>query len=147
MPKDAIRIKVKLADRRAITAEIVDAVDEVVKQSAFQIEGLTKRNIVEMQAVDTGFLLNSTYTRTSAGSTLDEARARASAKAPGRRVDAGRSGGRPKGRAEIVVGAEYANHVHTGVRGRPGREFLFQALTEEAPELERGLRGLFRPKR
>jgi len=60
-----------------VTVVIEDATDEALAALAFQIEGLTKRNIQQNGQIDTGFMLNSVYSITPEGSGYAEARAEA----------------------------------------------------------------------
>ena len=48
------------------------ATDEVLHALALQVEGVTKRNIVSNNQVDTGFMLNSVYSASEKGSTFGE---------------------------------------------------------------------------
>ena len=48
------------------------ATDEVLHALALQVEGVTKRNIVSNNQVDTGFMLNSVYSASEKGDTFGE---------------------------------------------------------------------------
>lgn len=102
-----------------VLAEVQVSRDEIVNEIALQIEAETKRNIVENNQVDTGFMLNSTYTVTPQGSTFSQAKSAARAKNPKGQMGSGVSA--PEGGAAVVVGAEYA--IHQEAR----KSFLYQA--------------------
>lgn len=53
-----------------VMLRVKDATDEVLHAIALQVEGTAKRNIVDNDQVDTGFMLNSTYTESKVGSTF-----------------------------------------------------------------------------
>lgn len=102
-----------------ILAEVQVAKNAIIDEIAFQIEAETKRNIIENNQVDTGFMLNSVYTVTSGGSTFSQARS--SAKAQNPKALMGTEATAPEGGAVVAVGAEYAIHQETR------RAFLYPA--------------------
>ena len=103
-----------------ILAEVQVAKSAIIDEIAFQIEAETKRNIIENNQVDTGFMLNSVYTITSGGSTFSQARSSAKAQNP-KAAGMGAEATAPEGGAVVAVGAEYAIHQETR------RAFLYPA--------------------
>ena len=55
-----------------IMVRVENATDEVLHATALQIEGTAKRNIIDNDQVDTGFMVNSGYVETQKGSTYDK---------------------------------------------------------------------------
>ncbi len=55
-----------------VMIRVKKATDEGLHALALQVEGTTKRNIVQNDQVDTGFMLNSVYVESKAGSTFGE---------------------------------------------------------------------------
>lgn len=55
-----------------VMMRVEGATDEVLHAVALQVEGVTKRNIVSNDQIDTGFMLNSVYTESQDGSTFGE---------------------------------------------------------------------------
>lgn len=60
MHLDHVRVRVK------------EATEEGLLAVAFQIEGVTKRNIVTNDQIDTGFMLNTVYVESQKASTFDQ---------------------------------------------------------------------------
>ena len=55
-----------------VMMRVEGATDEVLHALALQVEGVTKRNIVSNNQVDTGFMLNSVYSASEKSSTFGE---------------------------------------------------------------------------
>jgi len=55
-----------------VMMRVEGATDEVLHALALQVEGVTKRNIVNNNQVDTGFMLNSVYSASEKGDTFGE---------------------------------------------------------------------------
>lgn len=55
-----------------IMVRIEDASDEALHATALQIEGTAKRNIIDNDQIDTGFMVNSAYVESQKGSTFDK---------------------------------------------------------------------------
>ena len=53
-----------------VMMRVEGATDEALHAIALQVEGVTKRNIVTNDQIDTGFMLNSVYTESQDGSTF-----------------------------------------------------------------------------
>lgn len=117
-----------------VKVTIANATEEALKKVAFQIEGVTKRNIQGNDQIDTGFMMNSVYAVFEDGSNYDQtwkpgvypvsprkhggqegeaSRKRAPERKLERNFDAG-----------VIVGAEYA--IFQELR----KPFLFPAAEE-----------------
>ena len=55
-----------------VMMRVEGATDEVLHALALQVEGVTKRNIVSNDQIDTGFMLNSVYSASEKGDTFGE---------------------------------------------------------------------------
>jgi HK97 gp10 family phage protein len=101
-------------------------VARVLMAGAFVLEGEAKKNVVDMKAVDTGFLLNSIHST----STADSGYADALSKAKQRNANATMTPEykAPKGSAAIVAGAEYAYFIEYGRSRSNARPFMRRAV-------------------
>lgn len=88
---------------------------EIVRKTVFDLEAQAKQNIVAMNAVDTGAMLNSTQ-----GAMTDEMSGR------------------------VAVGVDYGLYVHEGTRRMPGRPFLRMAGETVGGQFDKAMRGVFR---
>lgn len=55
-----------------VMLRVEDATDEVLHAVALQVEGTSKRNVVQNDQIDTGFMLNSIYSASNEGSTFGD---------------------------------------------------------------------------
>lgn len=119
-----------------------------VRAVAFNVEGKTKVQIRVMNAIDTGALVNSVYTKTYSGAWQDgqrssEAKIAADihAKRPVAEVV---ELPRPANDREAYVGPSvgYGVHVHYGAHNRAGRPFLAEAVRAAERELEAAARRI-----
>lgn len=103
-------------------------VEKAVAKAAFAVEGRAKVNIQQMEAIDTGALLNSVYTSLRDGGGED-AMAAARARNPDAQVSALP---KPPDNATAYVGpsVEYGAAVHFGTNTMAGRPYLLEALRQ-----------------
>lgn len=103
------------------------------------IEGNAKRNVVQKDIVDTGFLLNSVYTATqeqSGYSGISE---------PAERAGMLLSEERPGPKEAIVsVGAEYAIYHEMGTAGMAARPFMRPAVDESPQQIAEAIAGVLK---
>lgn len=117
----------------AIIKHLDPNVADAIAKVAFTVEGRTKVNIQQMEAVDTGALLNSVATSLKDGGNVDAAAADARSRNP----DAGITElpvPRDNHTAFVGPSVEYANEVHFGSGAMPGRPFLLNAVRDTEKE-------------
>ena len=100
----------------------------ILRTGAFNIERRAKQNVQSMHAIDTGALLNATYTITDRGSGYAQAAAQGEAK--GRKVLSDEPT-LPMFEARVVNAMEYAFFVDQGTRHMPARPFMTMAAESE----------------
>jgi len=122
----------------SVIARIKDATAEELAAFAFQIEAQAKVNIQENRQIDTGFMLNSVYTVSQAGSSYGSANKtgaynnRAGSKVK-RKIAPERS--LPKKAAAIVaVGADYA------IYQEEKKSFLYRAAQTASSEMAKDVK-------
>ena len=124
---------------------VEDATQEALAAVALQIEGLTKRNIIGNNQVDTGFMVNSVYAITEDGSVDTYSGAKSSA--GGRRSRSGRlmhekaqvdGDGGPY--SAVAVGARYA------VYQEKKKPFLEPAMDDGISQLEAQMKSAHKAK-
>lgn len=127
-----------------------DEVGNALLAGAFVLEAEAKQNVERMQAVDTGFLLNSIYSTTRRAGGHDDAMSAAKSRnaravmLPEVRLNAAE--------AAVAAGAEYAVHIEYGTARMPARPFMRQAVAAKsgdavdaiADAIDRKLRRIFR---
>lgn len=121
---------------------------DAVRAVAFSVEGKAKEQIKSLNAIDTGAMLNSVYTRTFK-SAHSEGRA-SSEGAIASRVKALNKDAVmeslpiPRGEHEAFVGpsVEYAISVHYGDARRSGRPYLQNAVNDIGRDMERHFRNV-----
>jgi len=90
-----------------VLAEVQVAKDAILAELAFAIEEEAKVNINRNNQIDTGFMLNSTYTVVT-GQRSSFGTARTKAKAKNKKAEMGSEVSAPKDGAVVAVGANYA---------------------------------------
>lgn len=112
---------------------------DAVMKAAFSIEAHAKVNIQQMDAIDTGALLNSVYTSVQGQSNGQAAMSQAQALNPdAETVPLPVPNGPLK--AHIGPSMEYSADVHFGTDTMPGRPYLLDAVTQ----VEREFAGMFK---
>lgn len=101
--------RILAADLTAAGAKAEPLAQLVIDKTASDLEAGTKRMITAVDAVDTGFMLNSVSTT------------------------------RGRLEAEVGPTAHYAIYVHEGTSRMPGRPFLFPVLEELTPAFEQAM--------
>lgn len=146
-----------MARRNELDTKILDGIiknldgnrDKAVAKVAFAVEGRAKVAIQQMQAIDTGAMLNSVYT-SLAGDTSRFNKAKSEA------ISASRKRNKrgqvkpltsddfvelpnPKNGAVAYVGpsVDYGEEVHSGTHNMAGRPYLLQAIRETATDMKR----------
>lgn len=104
-------------------------VENAVAKMAFVVEGHAKVNIQQMDAIDTGALLNSVGTSLKGGGTMQEAMANARARNPDAVVTPLPTPAQ-KHTAHVGPTVEYAADVHFGTGTMAGRPFLQKAVRD-----------------
>lgn len=127
-----------------------DEAAKALMAGAFVLEGEVKNNVQRMQAIDTGFMLNSVYSTSKPENNYDRARG----DAKNRNADAEMlpQVQLPTAQAAVCVGAEYAIHIEYGTARMSARPFLRQAAQTHGGEavdaiaeaIERKLEQVFR---
>lgn len=104
-----VRLSVEIRSNRlgGIAAKLPGAAHALVAKTVLDVEAGAKVNIVDMGAVDTSFMLNSTQ---------------------------GQMTGDTEG--EVAVGADYGLYVHEGTYKMAGRPFLQMAAEQQRPAFE-----------
>jgi len=100
--KDPMTVELKVNRASEVSGITRKRLMEHVVKTSFSIQSNAKRNIVDMGAVDTGFMLNSVGSRMASPSTY-----------------------------EVTVGAEYGAYVNFGTRRTPPRPFFTKAFEDE----------------
>lgn len=116
-------------------------VQDAIVAFVLHLEGLIKRNIVEIDAIQTGFMLNSVYISSGGKSTYPAAEAAAN------KAGVGRDQVLPEtkpGENETIIGmaAEYAAIIEFGAQYksgayRPARPFFVPAVEEARQTLDK----------
>lgn len=119
-------------DTRVLDAMIKNMggnVADAVETIAFSVEADAKVNIQQMDAIDTGALLNSGYTSIKGGNRQSKAYAEARARRPGVVLNALPT---PRDDHTAYVGfpVEYAQEVHNGGVHHAARPFLLKAVRD-----------------
>lgn len=111
---------------------------EAIRKVAFSLEARTKINIRDMEAVDTGALLNSVGVSMQGGGDVDTAMAEAKARNPDAELTPLPV---PSDDHTAYVGPTvgYAAEVHFGTGTMPGRPYLLQAVQEVADEFRQAI--------
>jgi hypothetical protein len=142
------RVKVDTTVLDRILRNIPGNTSKAVRSVAFEVEGHAKEQIKDLDAIDTGAMLNSVYTRTTK-SAYSETRATSEA-AIAARVKRLRPEAVitplpiPRGEHEAFVGpsVEYAIAVHYGDARRSGRPYLQNAVDDVGRDMERHFRDV-----
>lgn len=108
---------------------------ELVKKAAFELEARAKLEA----KVDTGFMRNSIYTVTFAGSGYAAAKQAAEAANPDARM-IGEVGTPGEYQAFVAVGAEYAIYVEYGTRFMAAQPFMTPAVEQVRKSFERAVK-------
>lgn len=117
---------------RKLDTNVADA----IAKAGFAVEGRTKVNIQQMDAIDTGALLNSVYTSLVNGSEGNAAIAEARSRRPGVEISE-LPVPRDSHTAYVGPSVEYAQEVHFGSGTRAGRPFLLQAVRDTEKEFHK----------
>lgn len=145
-----------VADRTVeIKAGYKRAIDQAVRKCVLDIEANAKRNVRDMDAIDTGALMNSIYSVIERRSGYDQAGSKAKAEAAkGSRKLRRKGEAKPKpfemrpqihaGTNEgiVAVGAEYGEIIHEGTTRMPGRPFLAKAAETVFPVFDQVVRDM-----
>lgn len=126
-----------------VRVKIEGATQEALNALALQLEGLTKINIQQNGQIDTGFMLNSVYSRFPDQSSYGDAVAGAMAAAgkAGVEREFGPEEALPEGvGAMVVVGAGYAIYQEAQ------QSFLYRAAEELARQAGGTVEGVFKEK-
>ena len=100
-------------------------VEQALLAGALVLEGEAKLNVQRMNAIDTGFMLNSIYSATKDASGYRDAKGDAESRSDATMMPEVK----PEEMTAIVaVGAEYAPHVEYGTARMAARPFLRQAV-------------------
>lgn len=139
MPKLKVTKIILTDDRlRALSGKVRQRAGIVVAQAAHQIE----REAKFRAPVDTGFLTNSIYTKTTGTSNYEENQAKAKEKDEDG-VSLSEVGQPEALSATVAVGAEYGAAVEYGGGSRAATPYLTPAVEKVRPEWEKGLKRLF----
>lgn len=136
--------KVALRPLADIMAEITRPVDAIVREQAAKADDRARRYAREMGIYQTGFLVESHFVNTSAGSTAGDAAFEAGERAA-RTFDGSAAKQTKPGEFELCNGAPYAGPVHDGTTRMGARPWLLQAALDQSQELladlDRGFNG------
>lgn len=146
MPNSRVELDTRVMDRimRNLDGNAADAIRAI----AFSLEAKTKQQIRALQAIDTGAMVNSVYTRTYKGAGQDgsnTSEGQVHSKVRGLNPDAEvEQLPVPRGPHEAFVGpsVKYAIAVHYGTGRMSGRPFLQNAVNDITRELENGFRNV-----
>ena len=100
-------------------------VEKALLAGALVLEGEAKLNVQIMNAIDTGFMLNSIYSATKGTSGYKDARGDAESRSDATMLPEVKP---DEMTAIVAVGAEYAPHVEYGTYRTVARPFLRQAV-------------------
>ena len=132
---NSIRVEVDTSRLNRILRNLNDNTGKATRATAFVIEAKAKQNIQTMQAIDTGSLLNSIYTRTSSGAYESGQRVASVPPIPNNEAER-QELPRPKSN-EATVGpsVNYGIYVELGANGVSPRPYLAQAVRDTTNEL------------
>lgn len=122
-----------------------DTIDQALLVGAFVLEGEVKQQIVAMDAVDTGFLLNSVYSANSQASGYTQAQAAAESKRDEHKNPDARMADEVTAHereAVVVIGAEYAVHVEYGTARMAARPAMRTAVDVARPRVLAAIRAV-----
>lgn len=111
-------------------------VADAIAKAGFAVEGRTKVNIQQMDAIDTGALLNSVYTSLANGSESNGAIAEARSRRSGVEISE-LPVPRDNHTAYVGPSVEYAAEVHFGSGTMAGRPFLLNAVRDTEKEFQK----------
>lgn len=134
MPKTNVTLDTTKLD--SILKRLDTNVANAIAKAGFAVEGRTKVNIQQMDAIDTGALLNSVYTSLVNGSEGNAAIAEARSRRPGAEISE-LPVPRDNHTAYVGPSVSYAAEVHFGSGTRAGRPFLLQAVRDTEKEFHK----------
>lgn len=108
-------------------------VADAIAKTGFTVEARAKINIQEMDAIDTGALLNSVATSLESGGNREAAITEATSRNPDAQI-AELPVPTDKLTAYVGPSVEYAQEVHFGSGTMPGRPFLLKAVRDTEKE-------------
>lgn len=126
-PKSSVSLDTSKLD--SILRKLDGNVADAIAKAGFAVEGRTKVNIQQMDAIDTGALLNSVYTSLANGSEGQAAIAEARSRRPGVAINE-LPVPRENHTAYVGPSVSYASEVHFGSGTMAGRPFLLQAVRD-----------------
>ncbi len=129
-------IRMDFTELDKLVAECPERADKIVRQVAFRVERGAKQNVTNMNAVDTGALLNSIYTTTSKSDGFAGASAAAETRLPGSVAGPIPSG--HLGQAFVGPCVEHGLYVELGTSRMPARPFLTLSVENERARWESG---------
>lgn len=137
-----------------IDTKVLDAIiknlngntEAAVETVAFAIEGDAKVNVQQMEAIDTGALLNSIGVSMKGGGDAEKAAAEARARRPEAIIT---PLPKPSGKHTAHVGpqVEYAAEIHFGNGHMPGRPYLLKAVRDNEKKFRDALGKAVRNKK
>jgi HK97 gp10 family phage protein len=116
-----------------------DFVDEAVRATAFEVEGIAKSKARWI----TGAMRASIFTKTSKSTNMAEALAAALGKNPASSPEDPTPGHPEKMHAYIAPGVYYAKFVEFGTKRKAARPFLTPAVEKAAEIMEKHLKRIF----
>jgi hypothetical protein len=131
---DGINWSLDDKELQRLLVEMPDQVDEAIRATAFEVQGVAQGLIQSQNAIDTGATLNSGFTRTSRGNDFSKASGNAARKNPGAEMIDATPGAPKKGTAYISFATNYAIWIELGTSRMGARPFLGPA-TEKADDL------------